>query len=214
MARHGVKGLYTNTLFHYDARFVHRIGPALELGRSFVRPEYQKKYAPLLLLWKGLGRHLSNHPETPVLFGAVSISNDYTPVSRYLVARFLEEQQANTELARLVKPRKPFLSRNSSSVDDQAIRSFFRDMDSLSAVIADMESDGKGAPILLKQYLKLGGKLLGFNVDERFSDALDGLVLVDLRETERDILDRYMGKAGAAAFLAGSARAGWVPLSA
>lgn len=64
-----------------------------------------------------------------------------------------------------------------------------------------MEVDGKGVPILLKQYVKLGGKLLGFNVDPHFSDALDGLVLVDLRETERDILDRYMGKDGAAAFL-------------
>jgi hypothetical protein len=85
--------------------------------------------------------------------------------------------------------------------EDLPIRQFFRDLDSLSAVIADMESDGKGVPILLKQYIKLGGKLLGFNVDTSFSDALDGLVLVNLRETEPEVLHRYMGKDGAASFL-------------
>ncbi len=203
IAKYGIKGLYTSTLFQYEPAFFRGTGPALELGRSFVRPEYQRKYSPLLLLWKGLGKHVSRHPETPVLFGAVSISNEYSDVSRHLVARFLQEQQASEKLSRLVKPRRPFLRRARTTSDDQAIRSFFHDLDSLSAVIADMESDGKGVPILLKQYLKLGGKLLGFNVDPHFSDALDGLVLVDLRNTERDILDRYMGKENAAMFLAG-----------
>jgi hypothetical protein len=134
------------------------------------------------------------------LFGAVSISNDYNPVSRQLVTRFLEDQEANQDLARLVKARRPFRHSKASSTDI-AVRHFFRDLDSLSVVIADMETDGKGVPILLKQYLKLGGKLLGFNVDPHFSDALDGLVLVDLRQTEPEILDRYMGKAGSTRFL-------------
>jgi putative hemolysin len=205
LARAGVNGLYTSTLFHFDPTFFETIGPSLELGRSFVRPEYQKKYAPLLLLWKGLGRYIADHPEAPMLFGAVSISNDYNPVSRQLVARFLEDQQANQDLAQLVRARRP-MRRGKTGEDDRAIRSFFRDLDSLSAVIADMETDGKGVPILLKQYVKLGGKLLGFNVDPHFSDALDGLVLVDLRQTEPEILERYMGKSGAADFLAYSSR--------
>jgi putative hemolysin len=200
VARFGVSGLYTNTLFQFDDSFFGRIGPSLELGRSFVRPEYQKKYAPLLMLWKGLGHYISNNPEVHTLFGAVSISNDYNPVSRQLVTRFLEDQEANQDLAQLVKARRPF-RRHKPTSNDIAVRHFFRDLDSLSLVIADMETDGKGVPILLKQYLKLGGKLLGFNVDPHFSDALDGLVLVDLRQTEPDILDRYMGKSGCNRFL-------------
>ena len=200
LAQRGVSGLYTSTLFHYDAEFFRRIGPALELGRSFVRPEYQKKYAPLLLLWKGLGRYVSRNPETPVLFGAVSISNDYNRVSRELVARFLEEHQNESGLAGLVKARRP-LRGGKRKDDERMLRSFFRDLESLSAVIADVETDGKGVPVLLRQYVKLGGKLLGFNVDPHFSDALDGLVLVDLRKTERDVLDRYMGKEGAESFV-------------
>ncbi len=63
-----------------------------------------------------------------------------------------------------------------------------------------MESDGKGLPILIKQYAKLGGRIVSFNVDRKFSDVLDGLVLVDLRQTDRNVLERYMGKAGVKAF--------------
>src|SRR5437899_4529059 len=74
---HGIKGLYTNTVFRYDERLFMKIGSALELGRSFVRPEYQRQYAPLLQLWKGIARFVASRPQTPVLFGAVSISNEY-----------------------------------------------------------------------------------------------------------------------------------------
>jgi hypothetical protein len=42
----GVTGLYTSTLFRYDLRLFKKLGPALELGRAFVRPEYQRQYAP------------------------------------------------------------------------------------------------------------------------------------------------------------------------
>ena len=50
----------------------------------------------------------------------------------------------------------------------------------LSALIADLEHDGKGVPILSKQYLKTGGRLLRFNVDRKFSDAIDALIMVNL----------------------------------
>jgi len=76
--KHGVNGLYTSMLFRYDVRVFEKLGPALELGRSFIRPEYQRQYAPLLLLWKGIARLLATQAKIPVLFGAVSISNDYS----------------------------------------------------------------------------------------------------------------------------------------
>jgi len=199
LSRYGIKGLYTSTLFHYDPAFFRRIGPALELGRSFVRLEYQKKFAPLMLLWKGLARHVSRHPEAPVLFGAVSISNDYNPASRQLVARFLEERQSNEKLAHLVRARQPFPHK--IDVQGRAIRGMFQDVEWLSEVIPDLETDRKGMPVLLTQYLKLGGKILAFNLDPRFVNALDGLVVVDLRETHLDTLERYMGAEAAATFL-------------
>src|SRR5450755_1863357 len=90
LAARGISGLYTSTLFHYDERVFQKLGPAMELGRSFVRPEYQRQYAPLLLLWKGIARMVARRPQIPVLFGAVSISNAYNEASRELIYRFFE----------------------------------------------------------------------------------------------------------------------------
>jgi putative hemolysin len=198
--QHGVNGLYTSTLFRYDERLLERFGPALELGRSFVRPEYQRQYAPLLLLWKAIARFVLLRPETAVLFGAVSISNTYTPASRELMYSFFEDRRSGDDLADLVTPRKPFRPARIRTWDCHAVCRALRDLEELSEPIADVETDGKGLPILLKQYAKVGGKLLGFNVDPKFSDVLDGLVVVDLRQTEPGVLERYMGHEGAAAF--------------
>jgi putative hemolysin len=200
VAEHGVKGLYTSTLFRYDERFIEKLGPALELGRSFVRPEYQRQYAPLLLLWKAIARFVLLRPETAVLFGAVSISNTYNRASRELMYSFFEDRRRGDELAELVSPRKPFRPGGIRSWDCRAVCHALRDLEELSEPIADVEIDGKGLPILLKQYAKVGGKLLGFNVDRKFSDVLDGLVVVDLRQTEASVLERYMGREEAAAF--------------
>jgi putative hemolysin len=172
LPRFGASGLYTSTLFRFDPRFFEHMGPALELGRSFVRPEYQKQYAPLLLLWKGIGRYAASRPECAMLFGAASISNTYRAESRDLIVRLLEQHRVE-ELAPLVSPRHPY---RASAVRVPAA------LDQLSKVIADLEPDGKGLPILIKQYMRSGGKVLGFNVDRAFSNALDALVLVNLRE--------------------------------
>jgi putative hemolysin len=200
VAEHGVKGLYTSTLFRYDERLTEKLGPALELGRSFVRPEYQRQYAPLLLLWKAIARFVLLRPETAELFGAVSISNTYNRASRELMYSFFEDRRRGDELAELVSPRKPFRPGRIRSWDCRAVCHALRDLEELSEPIADVEIDGKGLPILLKQYAKVGGKLLGFNVDKKFADVLDGLVVVDLRQTEPSVLERYMGREGAAAF--------------
>jgi putative hemolysin len=200
LAERGMNGLYTSTLFRYDARVFEKIGPALELGRSFVRPEYQRQYAPLLLLWKGIARMLATHAETPVLFGAVSISNDYSKASHEMIYRFFEARMREDELAGMVEPRRPFRPAGLRPWDCRAMGHALRELEDLSQPITDVETDGKGLPILLRQYAKIGGKLLGFNVDPKFSNVLDGLVVVDLRKSEAAVLERYMGREAAASF--------------
>jgi len=196
---HGIKGLYTNTVFKYDARLFLKIGSALELGRSFVRPEYQRQYAPLLLLWKGIARFVAAHPEAPVLFGAVSISNEYNSLSRELIVRYFEQRE-DGEFADLIQARTPFRTPKLRRWDCGALCSLLRDLEELAEPISDVEEDGKGLPILLKQYAKVGGKLVGFNLDRKFSDVVDGLVIVDLRQTDPSVLERYMGKDGYESF--------------
>jgi putative hemolysin len=195
----GEQGLYTTTLFSIDPKFFESMGPMLEVGRSFVRRDYQKQYAPLMLMWRGIGRYVAGHPETPVLFGPVSISSAYTPASRDMIFQFFKARQQNP-LAQWVKPKRPFRRRSVSDWELQAIRCLL-DIEDVSSSVAEIEGDGKGVPVLLRQYLKIGGELLAFNVDKDFSDVLDGLILVDLRKTDPFRLETYMGKSGLASFL-------------
>jgi len=200
LASYGISGLYTSTLFRYDERLFEKLGAALELGRSFVRPEYQRQYAPLLLLWKGIARLIALRPEIPVLFGAVSISNDYSNASREMIYRFFEAHMQEDELAGLIEPRRPFRPSLLRKWDCRGMSRALHDLEQLSQPITDVEPDGKGLPILLRQYARIGGKLLAFNVDRKFSNVLDGLVVVDLRQTDPGVLERYMGKEAAASF--------------
>ncbi|MGO9011572.1 MAG: lysophospholipid acyltransferase family protein [Bryobacteraceae bacterium] len=197
---HGTRGLYTSTLFRFRKDLFERIGPAIELGRSFVRPEYQRQIAPLLLLWKGIARYVASRPECAVLFGGVSISNQYHAVSRHLMVRFLEARRAG-DLAGLVTPRRPYRSSQRQFRRTGMVSHVPTNIEQLSGLVADLERDGKGVPILLRQYLKTGGKLLAFNVDRGFSHVLDALIMVDLRSAPAAMLERYFGKAEAAAFL-------------
>lgn len=197
----GEQGLYTTTLFDCDIRLLRQITPALELGRSFVRAEYQKSYQPLLLLWKGIGQYVVRHPRYRHLFGPVSISNTYQSVSKQLMVQFLRIHHCAGEQVRLVQPRNPFRPPRIGGWDWSAWQLLLRRADDVSELVSDLEPDHKGIPVLLRQYLKLGAKLLAFNVDPRFSDCVDGLLVADLARTDTRLLDRYMGRTGREMFL-------------
>ncbi|MBN2126617.1 MAG: lysophospholipid acyltransferase family protein [Deltaproteobacteria bacterium] len=199
--RYGVRGLYTHSLFEINRAFLDRIGPALELGRSFVRIEYQKTYQPLLMLWKGIARFVFHHPQYRMLFGPVSINRDYDSISRQLMFSFLRENNQRTDLACLVRPRTPYRGKRLKGADLRGTLSGVRDVQELSDLISEIEEDRKGIPVLLKHYLRLGGQILSFNIDRSFSDVLDALVLVDLAETDPRILARYMGRKETSLFL-------------
>jgi len=185
-----VDGLYTRTLFDYDESLLKQIGPALELGRSFIRPDYQRDFSPLLLLWKGISRLVAQEPRYRRLFGVVSISDRYASSSRQLLVKFLQTTRFDKDLGRLVKARNPPPPPRAGFVESTTVER----IEDVSALVRRIEPDGKDIPVLLRQYLKLNAKLLGFTVDETFGNVLDGLVLVDLCDVAPAILSRYMGK--------------------
>jgi len=197
MARQGLVGLYSYSLFNYSKRLMDELSPALELGRSFVRVEYQKSFAPLMLLWKGIGQFVARNPQYRKVFGPVSISSDYQPTSQRLLVDFLKANNSQPRLARLVKPRRPFKVK---SIQASQVHKQLTDPECISQLIAEIEQDEKGIPILLKQYLKLGGQILEFNVDAQFNNVLDGLIMVDLMETDTKMLIKYLGKEGVKQF--------------
>ena len=197
----GQRGLYTHTLFRFNARLLEQLQPAIELGRSFVRPEYQKAYSSLLLLWKGIGAFIAAHPHYRGLFGPVSITNEYRDASRNLLLRSLRLSNFAPELARFVKPRRAPRHERGKEWDAPDMGNCLDDLRQVSAMIQDIEADHKGIPILLKQYLKLGGRVLAFNVDPSFSSVVDGLISMDLTETDPRALRRYMGEESATVFM-------------
>ncbi|MCG3127244.1 MAG: hypothetical protein CHACPFDD_02102 [Phycisphaerae bacterium] len=202
LPRFGAAGLYTSTLFRYRPRLLAQLTPALELGRSFVIREYQRDYAPLLLLWKGIGRFVALHPRYRRLFGAVSISDEFQSMTKQLLMAFLKVHNFDTELAALVQPRNPPKVQRFRDADERRLATLVNDVADVEELVGEIESNRRNVPVLLRQYLKLNAKLLGFNLDPDFGDVLDGLVLVDLTTVEPPILNRYLGKDGAAAFLA------------
>ncbi|MDX2108926.1 MAG: lysophospholipid acyltransferase family protein [Verrucomicrobiota bacterium] len=193
---YGKHGLYTSTLFHYRSALLVKLNPAIELGRSFIRSQYQRKHISLSLIWRGIGEFIARNPRYRLLFGPVSISNEYNPISKNLIVQFLRRTSMNQRLSRLVKARTPPRRGHLGSVNRSDLKNYVRDIEDVSAAISEIETDQKGIPVLLRQYLKLNATLLSFNLDADFSDCIDGLVLVDLTTTDPKILRRFLGEKG------------------
>lgn len=199
---HGPAGLYTSTLFDFKRKLLEQINPAIELGRSFVAEEYQKSYAPLMLLWKGIGRFVARNPHYRNLFGAVSISDEFHTTTRQLLYAFLQANDLRSELAPLVTAKNPPKWGRFRDADAKLLGTVVREIEEVDELVREIEANRRNTPVLLRQYLKLNAKILGFNIDHDFGDVLDGLMVVDLPRVERTILDRYFGKDAAAAYLA------------
>ena len=180
--------LYTRTLFHFDDRLTQSLSPGIELGRAFVRQPWQKQYAPLMLLWSGIGRYLTQHTRARYLFGAVSISGTYSPAARDLMVAFLRRHANDPSRSPLVAARHP-LAPAASDLDPSS------DVTALSAAVAQADAEGKGVPVLLRHYLKLGARAIGFSVDPSFGHSTDALMVVDLQAVPAAALRRYLGAA-------------------
>lgn len=198
----GIAGLYTSTLFEYDHTLIARVGPMLELGRSFVRAEYQRTFAALHLLWRGIGQYVARRPQYRYLLGAVSISDEYTTSSQQLLTSFLQDNCFAAALSDCVAPRNPVDFRPGDAARAQAP---VTDLEALAGRILELESGRRGFPILLRQYLKLGGSILGLNRDPRFANVIDGLIVVDLLRAPERVVERYLGAEGLAAVRAQNA---------
>jgi putative hemolysin len=187
-ARPAVSALYTRTLFHFDDRLTASLSPGVELGRAFVRQRWQKQYAPLMLLWSAIGRYVTAHTRARYLFGAVSISAAYAPAARDLMVAFLGRHAGDTARASLVAPRHP-LPPAALEADVPS------DVAALNAAVAQADPEGKGVPVLLRHYLKIGARAIGFSVDPAFGHAIDALMVVDLQAVPAAALKRYLGAA-------------------
>ncbi len=187
LERYGAAGLYLASMFDFEAEFFAG-APALEVGRSFVVPAYQKSYMALFLLWCGIGRYLVRHPQYRRLYGVVSISRTYSPTSIAIIRDALLEPAAGVH-ARL--PFAPDLG--------PAWREFLAchgplPMDLITRLVATLEPDGRGVPVLIRHYHKLGARFVEAAVDASFNNTPGLLLTLDMMRIAPKFLDMYLGE--------------------
>lgn len=193
IAKQGIKGLYSRSLYKYDEAFIDQLGSAIEMGRSFIHPDYQRNPVALNLLWRGIGKILVENPRYHTLFGSVSISREYSDLARALIADTMLTNFRAIEFEQLVKPITPHKIKN--RVWTQEILAELANVKMLGKLIGRCDP-GKAVPVLLRHYLSVNGKLVCFNIHPNFNDSLEGLIIVDARKTDSKTLTRFLGADG------------------
>jgi len=194
----GVSGLYTSMLFKYELAFVRTLEHTIELGRSFVCGAYQRSPLALALLWRGIGQVLARNPEYDRLMGPVSISGTYTQSARRLMISFLENLERDADVKRTVRARRP----PRESLNFPKVPQPECNVRQLGRLVAELDSGQRGIPVLLERYLELGGRVLGLNVDPKFGNCVDALIVVHVPSAPEAMLRRFLGPQGLAHYIA------------
>ncbi len=185
----GKRGFYISELFKIKEQFYPILRRSLELGRSWIRKEYQLKPLPLFLLWKGILKYLLENPHYRYLIGPVSISNSFSKFSKSLMVDYISNHHFDHELAQYVKPRKEFKV-DFSKIDKDLLMETSESLKDLDSLISEVETTHLKVPVLIRQYIALNAKIICFNIDPKFSDALDGFLVVDLEQIPAEMLEK------------------------
>lgn len=185
----GRRGFYLSELFKIKEPFYPVLRQGIELGRSWIRKEYQLKPLPLFLLWKGILKYLVDNPKYRYMFGPVSISNNFSTFSKSLIVDYITKNHFDYELASYVKPKNKFKA-DLSPIDTDLLVESSDSLKDLDGLIGDIENSHIKIPVLLRQYLNLNAKIICFNIDPKFSDCLDGFLVVDLQKIPAEMLEK------------------------
>lgn len=196
--RYGIDGFYLQDLFRFEPELYKMMSQSLELGRAFIIKEYQQKPMPLFLLWKGIVHTTLRHPEHKFLIGGVSISNQFSNFSKSLMIEFMKSHYYDPYVAQYVHPKKEFKVKLKDADKDFVFDATEADLNKFDKIIDEVEPGALRLPVLLKKYIKQNCKLIGFNVDPLFNNAVDGLMYIkiaDLPEsTVRPVMEEFQAE--------------------
>jgi len=197
-AKKGIKGFYLRTLFKIDKELYPMMEETIEMGRAYVVKEYQQKPMPLFLLWKGIVHVTLRYPEYKYLMGGVSISNQFSNFSKSLMIEFMKSHFYDPYVAQYIRPKKDFKVKLKDADKDFVFDATKADMQKFDKFIEEIEPDGLRIPVLIKKYVKQNARLIAFNVDPKFNNAIDGLMYIkiaDLPEkTVKPVLEEFQAE--------------------
>lgn len=179
---YGIKGFYINELFNFEPEIQPFLRKCIEMGRAFVTPDYQQKPMPLFLLWRGIVHVALRNPEHKFIMGGVSISNKFSEFSKALMIEFMQSHFYDAYVAQYVRPKKEFKPKIKDQDKDFIFDEAKADLNKFDKLIDELEPNALRLPVLIKKYIKQNAKVIAFNVDPKFNDAIDGLMYLRISE--------------------------------
>ncbi len=191
----GINGFYLQDLFRFEPELHKMMSESIELGRAFIVKSYQQKPMPLFLLWKGIVHSTIRFPEHKYLIGGVSISNQFSNFSKSLMIEFMKSHYYDPYLAQYIHPKKEFKVVLKDADKDFVFDATEADLNKFDRIIDEIEPGNLRLPVLLKKYIKQNCKLIGFNVDPLFNNAVDGLMYIKISDlpdsTVRPVIEEF-----------------------
>jgi len=195
---YGIDGFYLQDLFRFEPELYKMMSQSIEMGRAFIIKDYQQKPMPLFLLWKGIVHTTLRYPEHKFLIGGVSISNQFSNFSKSLMIEFMKSHYYDPYVAQYVHPKKEFKVKLKDADKDFVFDETEADLNKFDKIIDEVEPGALRLPVLLKKYIKQNARLVAFNVDPLFNNAVDGLMYIkiaDLPEsTVRPVMEEFQAE--------------------
>ena len=194
----GIDGFYLQDLFRFEPELHDMMSKSIELGRAFIIKQYQQKPMPLFLLWKGIVHTTLRFPNHKCLIGGVSISNRFSNFSKSLMIEFMKSHYYDPYLAQYVHPKKEFKVKLKDADKDFVFDATEADLNKFDKIIDEIEPGALRLPVLLKKYIKQNARLIAFNVDPLFNNAVDGLMYIQISDlpesTVRPVLEEFQAE--------------------
>lgn len=195
---HGIDGFYTQSLFRFEPELYDMMSKSIEMGRTFIIKQYQQKPMPLFLLWKGIVHTTLRFPEHRYLIGGVSISNNFSEFSKSLMIEFMKSNYYDPYVAQYITPKKEFKVKLKDADKDFIFDASEADLNKFDKIIDEVEPGALRLPVLIKKYIKQNAKVVAFNVDPLFNNAVDGLMYIriaDLPEsTVKPVMEEFQAE--------------------
>ncbi len=196
--KYGISGFYIHTLFRFEPELYSMLEGTIEMGRAFIVKEYQQRPMPLFLLWKGIVHVTLRYPEYKYLMGGVSISNQFSEFSKSLMIEFMKSHYYDPYIAQYIFPKKEFKVKLKDADKDFVFDATKADMQKFDKIIDEIEPGALRIPVLIKKYVKQNARLVAFNVDPKFNDAVDGLMYIRVSDipdsTVKPVMEEFQAE--------------------